>query len=225
VEHGDRIALPTLTKVSVSKAMTRLRTVPLYIISILYTMPICDHRKYGRPCPSQPFMAWTWFTVGKPNKGRTAERILGENTPLLSPWLDTQDSRHCHPVRRHRVTTCRLKPPPKWRLADHHYADSQTELQVIPKIPQTTPKGLTSHACVYTPAHIRLTLAHMRFAPAHTPALAHCSRYNLSGIRVLSTLFQLTFRLLPRAGRGAWGGTPLHSCKNHTMESRCVIFW
>jgi hypothetical protein len=100
-----------------------------------------------------------------------------------------------------------------------------SELQVIPKNRQTTPKGLTSHACMYTPAHIHLTLAHMRFAPAHTPVLAHCSRYNLSGIRVLSTLFQLTFNFLPRAGRGAWGGTPLHSCKNHTIESRCVSFW
>lgn len=42
-------------------------------------------------------------------------------------------SRYCHVVRRCRVTTQQPKPPPKWRLADHHNKGAISPLQLPPE--------------------------------------------------------------------------------------------
>lgn len=65
-------------------------------------------------------MARTKIYPSKSYIGRTAERILGENTPLLLPWLDTRNiplPLSSPPSPCHHLTT---KPPPKWRLADQY---------------------------------------------------------------------------------------------------------
>lgn len=189
----------------------------MYIISILYTMPICDPRKHGtapahqsgrvrdypwnlRLCPSPRVIA-EHLTTCIPWLGHLTAPSASPSLGLVAPLTGHPDTATATTVA-HPVTTAQAT---KWRLADHHNIGPFPNCNYPPKISQTT-RRVDFVTCMYTHAHIRRTCPRLRFAHAHPPALAHCSRYHNFADYGTFNLISIDYRSIASHAEGGMGG-------------------